>query len=240
MPKKTAAVTQGSAKPEEAARVEYVRLDDVRRWPRNPKMHNHALLDESFKRWGFVQPLLLDERSGRLTAGHGRLETLQRAKESGAPPPARVRVDGEGNWLVPVLRGIAFKDDAEAEAYLLADNRLAEIGGWDDAALAAVLRDVSNVSMEGVGWSDTEVALLMRTVSETTNGYAPRVQAGDASLDTFLNNQIRQVVIYLPGEKYDETLKRIGEVMTSNALLSHTDVFLHLLEFYENHRSQAP
>ena len=58
-------------------------------------------------RFGYVAPMILDERTGRLVAGHCRLESLKRAKSAGKAPPKRVRVEN-GDWLVPVVRGVAF------------------------------------------------------------------------------------------------------------------------------------
>ena len=57
-------------------RIEYMPLREVRGWDRNPKGHDTAELEESFKRFGFVTPLILDEGTGQLVAGHGRLEAL--------------------------------------------------------------------------------------------------------------------------------------------------------------------
>jgi hypothetical protein len=43
------------------------------------------------------------------------------AKTAGESPPSRVQ-ECEGEWMVPVVRGYRSKNDAEASAYLLADN----------------------------------------------------------------------------------------------------------------------
>jgi len=67
---------------------------------------------------------------------------LQQMKARGMQPPARIEVR-DGEWYVPVVRGVAFNSDAELEAYLVADNRLVELGGWDDETLAALLSDLA-------------------------------------------------------------------------------------------------
>lgn len=137
-----------------AYRVEHVDVDEVARWPRNPKLHDEAGIDESLQRFGFTAPLLLDETTGRIVAGHGRLEALLRRRAAGKPPPARVRVEGR-RWLVPVLRGVSFASEAEAEAYLVADNRLTERGGWDQEALGEIVRDLqeSGAGLAGTGFA---------------------------------------------------------------------------------------
>lgn len=143
-------------------RIEYVPLDEIARWPRNPKLHNLDALDRSVERFGFVAPPMIDERTGRLVAGHGRIETLLRMRERGADPPDRVEVEGS-IWRVPVIRGVSFESDEEAEAYLIADNSLVEAGGWDDALLGQMLGDLSfeGEDLEVFGWAEGELERLL-------------------------------------------------------------------------------
>ena len=119
--------------------VEYVALDEVVKWDRNPRTHDDAAIERSIKRYGFVSPPLLDEASGKLVAGHGRIGALEALQAAGEPPPARVEVRAGGKWFVPVIRGISFNSVAEAESYLIADNRITELGGWDMDALRAIV-----------------------------------------------------------------------------------------------------
>ena len=126
---------------EEQLRVEYLPLSSLKRAKRNPKKHEIDGVLGSFSRFGYVSPLILDERTGRLVAGHGRLQSLQKAKVEGKEPPGRVQVEN-GEWLVPVVRGVRFADDREAEAYLLADNQTTLLGGWDDSELQTILQEL--------------------------------------------------------------------------------------------------
>lgn len=121
--------------------VEYVDFEEVKEWPRNPKDHDLHEIRKSFTRFGFIKPILLDEGTGQLVAGHGRLDTLRLIMSSGGEPPRGVKVEN-GSWLVPVLRGVKFKDPQEAEAFLLADNRLSEIGGWKNDLLSEMIKEL--------------------------------------------------------------------------------------------------
>ena len=146
--------------------IDYVALEEVEGWPRNPKGHDLGRLGRSFERFGFTQPLLRDEKTGRLVAGHGRLEGLRQRKEAGEPPPDRIRVDADGRWLVPVLRGVSFATDAEAEAYLLADNRLVELGGWEEDGVAAILANLPPEDAgDLLGYSEREASRLLSLLS---------------------------------------------------------------------------
>src|SRR5687768_6272234 len=119
-------------------RIEYVPLSSLKPAKRNPKRHAVETVLESERRFGFVSPPVLDERTGLLAAGHGRLDALRRAKAKGLDPPHNIRVSN-GDWLVPVARGVAFANDHEAEAYLLADNQTTILGGWDDRELMEII-----------------------------------------------------------------------------------------------------
>jgi hypothetical protein len=143
-------------------RIEMMRLSEIQGAIRNPKQHDTKRIEESLERFGFISPVTIDEKTGRLVAGHGRLEALKHRKAMNLPPPGRIEVAPDGEWLVPVLRGIVFEDARQAEAYLLADNRLVEAGGWDEGELLAMLSDIQKdtTSLEGIGWDAHDLDAL--------------------------------------------------------------------------------
>jgi ParB-like chromosome segregation protein Spo0J len=96
--------------------IELVPIDTLRANPRNPRTHSKKqlrLIAESIQKFGFLNPVIIDERSV-LLAGHGRWEA---AKLSKLPRVPAIRFD----HLTP----------AQKRAYLVADNRIAEHAGWD-------------------------------------------------------------------------------------------------------------
>lgn len=143
----------------EEIRVEYVSISEISKWPRNPKDHDHHEIQKSFYRFGFIKPVLVDEGTQQLVAGHGRIDTLKLLKNSGKQPPRGVQVVDDDTWLLPVLRGVKFENPAEAEAFLLADNRLSEIGGWNQDLLAEMLGEIADIdgAIEGIGFDYAEI-----------------------------------------------------------------------------------
>lgn len=138
--------------------TEYMALDDVLRAPRNPKNHNAQVIAASMARFGIVELPALDERTGRLVAGHGRLDDWEARRDSGEDPPEGVVTDEAGNWKVPVNRGWASRSDSDAEAYLIVSNRSTELGGWDEGGLADVLRDLRDEDLlEVTGFTDDDL-----------------------------------------------------------------------------------
>lgn len=124
-----------------AMHITYVRLDQCKAATRNPKRHDIDAIRDSFRLYGFNDPPEVDEHTGRLVSGHGRWEALIEHRAAGYPPPARVIVDEDGEWLMPVVRGITFASDRHAEGYVVHANRAQELGGYDDRELAAILED---------------------------------------------------------------------------------------------------
>lgn len=142
-------------------RIEYVPVQDLVAAARNPKRHAEAELDVSVGRFGYTEPVLLDERTGRLIAGHGRISALLRLKKKGQQPPDGV-VEQAGSWLVPVVRGWSSRSDQEADAYLLASNQLTAAGGWDNMELSQMLKELdAAAALDGVGFSETELQKLL-------------------------------------------------------------------------------
>lgn len=123
-------------------RLTYVRLADLRPNLLNPKAHDVEAILDSFRRHGWTVPILVCERTQTIAAGHGRLAACITAKERGEAPPEGVLVDNDGEWLLPVSRGWSSKDDADLKAYLIRDNRLPLLGGWDDFKLAPMLEEI--------------------------------------------------------------------------------------------------
>jgi hypothetical protein len=120
----------------------YQRLDQLPSAPRNPKRHDVDVIAASIERHGFVGAVLVCERKQCMVGGHGRKKALLSLRERGRPMPDGLLIDDDGEWLVPVARGWASKDDAHFEQMVIADNRATVLGGWDDSTLASMLEDL--------------------------------------------------------------------------------------------------
>jgi hypothetical protein len=155
--------------------IEYRKLSDIIPADRNPKQHDLPALKRMVTRFGYTAPVLQDERTGKLVAGHGRVETLADLKSSGQDPPAGVSKDGN-EWLVPVVRGWASRSDTEAEAYILADNQGTILGGLDSDLASLMLADIALVDPTlplDSGFDDAEIAKLLSSDPLPDEGDAP-------------------------------------------------------------------
>lgn len=108
-----------------ALRVEYLPLETLTPSARNARLHDDAQVAQiaaSIRAFGFCNPVLLDSDTG-IIAGHGRVLGARTL----------------GMTAVPCIR-LGHLSDAQRRAYMIADNRLAEIGGgWDETLLAQEL-----------------------------------------------------------------------------------------------------
>ena len=196
-------------KPQAELRIEYHDIQEIKRWPRNPKGHKDKEIESSIKRFGFVTPMVKDERTGQLVAGHGRLERLLAMHAKGDPVPKWIKVGLDGSWLAPVVCGVSFDNEAEAEAYLLADNKIGEAGGWNTEELSAMLTDLNaqEVDLSHLGFSRFDLAKMVTPVdpNKSTRDVGDGENDGDSDRegeDDFEDE--------LPGEPVTQT----GDVWT--------------------------
>lgn len=151
----------------------YIDIYDAIPNERNSKDHDVGVLCESMIRFGFTQPVLINESDNKILAGHGRIKALQQLHNKGYDAPKRIDVavdmeNGEREtWMVPCYY-INIKDKAEAEAYLIADNRLTEIGGWLDDKLVDSLKNVleETGSLDGTGWDLEDLDEIVKELDE--------------------------------------------------------------------------
>lgn len=163
--------------------IVYTALDSLQSATTNPKRHDLGRLGASVERFGYVEPVVVDERTGRLVAGHGRVEHLRAAREAGESPPDGVQSDGD-DWLVPVVRGWGSTSDAEADAYLVASNRLVELGGWDGVELNRLTAGMDAALRSVTGFTDAELKALLpvrwnRNPDDTPDDAPPITKPGD-------------------------------------------------------------
>ncbi len=113
--------------------VEYLLITALRPRERNARTHPKKQISKiaaAIERFGFVTPVLIDSNNG-IVAGHGRVEAAKKL----------------GMEKVPTVR-IEHLSDVDLSAYVLADNQLATLAGWDKEILRIELQDLIAVGYE--------------------------------------------------------------------------------------------
>jgi ParB-like chromosome segregation protein Spo0J len=119
---------------EEAAIVVHD-TDQLVAYARNARTHSDYqvhLIAESIKKWGFTAPVLIDENGG-IIAGHGRVLAAYKL----------------GLERVP-CRVLGYLDERQKQAYILADNKLAEKAGWDFDMLRQEIEEIATTGYDPV------------------------------------------------------------------------------------------
>jgi DNA modification methylase len=120
--------------------IEQIKTADLVPYARNAKKHDEAQVAKlagSIREFGFNNPVLIDAANG-IIAGHGRVMAAQKLALAS----------------VPCLR-LSHLSETQKRAYILADNRLAELGGgWDGEMLKLELADLGDldVDLDGIGF----------------------------------------------------------------------------------------
>lgn len=121
---------------------------------RNARKHTPKQLKQieaSIRRFGFLNPVLIDE-ADHIIAGHGRVAAAK----------------AMGLTTVPVIR-IEGMSEAERRAYIIADNRLAELAGWDEELLKLELGSILELEpgfdLEITGFDGGELEALIEAAT---------------------------------------------------------------------------
>ena len=143
-------------KPLELVRIP---LSQIKPDPKNSKDHDVGLIIESFKRFGYVNPMVLNS-DDFLLAGHGRRKALLAMQGDNESPPKNIEAKDD-EWIVPVGIGPDF-DQQEGTAYRLVDNRSTEAGGYYEPQLIENLIGLSaNGGLLGTGYDGDDLDKLI-------------------------------------------------------------------------------
>jgi ParB-like chromosome segregation protein Spo0J len=120
-------------KPGTRIKVVYRPLADLRLDPNNPRVHSPRQIGQLRQRietFDFNVPILVDAKL-KVIAGHARLLACQSL----------------GRSEVPTIR-LDHLTEAQARAFMIADNRLTEVSVWDDRLLAKQFKELSELDLD--------------------------------------------------------------------------------------------
>ena len=129
-----------------ADKVERRKVKDLVPYAKNARTHSEEQIEQiarAIEQWGWMVPCLVDEKGG-LIAGHGRVLAAKQLGLDEVP--------------VVVARGWSA---AQKRAYVLADNKLTENGGWDDDLLKVEIEE-----LQGEGFDLTLTGFSMDEIGE--------------------------------------------------------------------------
>jgi predicted small metal-binding protein len=148
-------------------KIEWVKLSELQVEPKNPKKHDVEKIMLSIERFGFINPFIKNYHTGKLLAGHGRKKALELMQQKELTMPEQLKED-EGDWLVPVVSGVNIESEEDAMAYIIADNRLEELGGWNTPELLEAISNISDSTpdLSDIGFDNETIELMLQEDEE--------------------------------------------------------------------------
>jgi len=137
--------------------IDHIATDVLIPYARNSRTHSPEQVQavaNSIKEFGFTNPVLIDANK-TIIAGHGRVMAAQLL----------------GLATVPCIT-LAHLTDAQRRAYVIADNKLAELSGWDAKLLAREVEDLmaEQFNMDLIGFSGDELRDLLNLPEDPPPG----------------------------------------------------------------------
>jgi DNA modification methylase len=108
-------------------------VNSLKAYPSNARKHNDKQIEKiaaSIKKFGFNNPILVDS-SNMIIAGHGRWQAAKQLKLEQTPTLC-----------------LDHLTEDEVRAYVLADNKLAELAHWDKEILAIELQHLTSLELD--------------------------------------------------------------------------------------------
>lgn len=117
-------------------------IGDLTPFPGNPRIGNVDAIAASLTRRGQYRPIVANKRTGHVLAGNHTLAAALSLE-----------------WTAIATTWISIPEEEEA-AIVLADNRLADLGRYDDAAILALLEPLSE-DLDGTGYDAVDVMAMI-------------------------------------------------------------------------------
>ena len=221
-------------------RVQEVSIELLRPYERNAKLHGDDQIDaikRSIKEFGFISPCLIDKEFN-IIAGHGRVIA---SKQLGLKKIPCVFIEG--------------LTEEQKKAYILADNRLTEMGRWDFDVVAEELEDIS-IDMSAFGfelkqeneWFNRENRFddSRQEGNDEYNEFLDKFEQPKTTDDCYTPDNIYDVVAdyvsarfnkkrenfvrpFFPGGDYENEKYKEGSVVVDNPPFS---IFSKIVDFY--------
>lgn len=123
-------------------KIVYKKIDDLTPYENNPRLNDNAVdaVAKSIEEFGFKVPIVID-KDGVIVAGHTRLKAAK-----------QLAIDE-----VPCIIADDLSEE-ELKAFRLADNKVAELAGWDWDKLEQELEELkmSEIDIEKLGFEEDD------------------------------------------------------------------------------------
>lgn len=149
----------------------FIKISELSPYENNARTHSPEQIEaicNSIREFGFINPVIIDENN-MILVGHGRIEAAKVLGLDEAP-----------------YRRIENLTEDQKRAYILADNKLSDLGGWDEGLLAQELGEIEldmslfgfdNVELEDLDFNTDDIE--EDEIPEINEDADPKAKRGD-------------------------------------------------------------
>ena len=209
--------------------VQQVSLDKLSLYPNNPRNSDPARIAESLETFGQYKPITVNKRNGEILAGN---HTFLAAQSLGWDTIAVVYID---------------VDEDTAARIVAFDNRVTDLGEYDNKALFDLLDSLTD--LEHTGYTDNDLDDLTALLEEiaapsvTAAGHYAETKAGetgqnavknavslDEYRDRYAQKASRMLIADYPNDRYVWLIDRLSDYRIKNGIASNADAIIALVE----------
>ncbi len=220
--------------------VEQAALGDLKPFPGNARRGDVDSIAESLRVNGQFRPLVVQRSTGYVLAGN---HTLQAAQKLGWPSIQVTYLD---------------VDDEAARRIVIADNRTADLGTYDDRALITLLRELGE-DLSGTGYDLDDFDDLLASIEEADADNPPQEptallpvtgaagsaygEGGSAEgtnvrqtpsyreyEDAYATRATRFIALIYPLAQYAWVVQHLGAIAAEEGVASNSEALLRLIE----------
>lgn len=182
-----------------------VSVDTLNPYEGNPRRSNIQLLKESLQTNGQYKPIVVQKNTNVILAGN---HIWRAAKELEWPTIDVVFVD---------------VDEAAAKKIVLADNRISELGSYDEELLLDLLQ---NIDLAGTGYTPFDIDDLLAFIEEQPkpDNLPTRIESNEH--DRYAERVIRLLMCQFPNEQYVWVIEKLSEIRVKLNVDSNADALL--------------
>lgn len=161
--------------------ITYVTGDTIQPHPQNPREGDVGAISQSIEHNGVYRPVIVQKSTGYILAGNHTYKAMQALGINRIPT---VQIDC---------------DDQQAKRIMLADNRTADLGTYDDTILLDLLQEVD--ILEGTGYDGDNIDDLIKI----TENAALSLEDLEAQYGEFSDQDLtRNIIIPAPPQLQDQ------------------------------------
>jgi len=197
--------------------VELVPLDSLIEDPKNARLHpdtNLAAIEGSLRRFGQVEPLVVQAGTSVVIGGNGRLRVMRKL-----------------GWADAHVVQLNITD-VQAAALGVTLNRVSELAEWDKQQLAVLISELQDVEfdLDAVGFDTAEIDRIVQNANPPAFDYSDgSTEAGAGDDDPLALSHVRMVQLYLSADTIEEFQTLVQELADWHGTENTTDTVMEVL-----------